>query len=150
MPARKIPRAKSRRRPGSSSSKARARPERSLAAVVGPQVYATWVDMLRTLVPYGRTHRLSVVIAGMLQHAASVACRATRGEPPQGSVAASLLLASEEADPEEIGNELDDVIRRLFRDAKVHAERTNVRGNRYSIIDSAIQEFVTWENMPWE
>ncbi|MDP3936539.1 MAG: hypothetical protein Q8R92_00190 [Deltaproteobacteria bacterium] len=113
-------------------------------------MYATWVDMLRVLVPHGRTHRLSVVIAGMLQHAASVAFRAARGKPLQGSVDESLLLASETSDPEEIGDELGDVLRRLLRDAKVHAERVNARRERYSVIDSAIQEFATWESMPWE
>jgi hypothetical protein len=64
-------------------------------------MYAAWLAMLKVLVPHGRTHRLSVVVAGMLQHAAEVAYRGTRGRPSQGSVAASLIAASEMADPEE-------------------------------------------------
>ncbi|MCI0608598.1 MAG: hypothetical protein L0Z71_06005 [Anaerolineae bacterium] len=47
--------------------------KRSLQAVVGEATYAVWVDMLRELVPDGRTHRLSVVVAGMLQYALAVA-----------------------------------------------------------------------------
>jgi len=113
-------------------------------------MYAGWVEMLRTLVPNGRTHRLSVVVAGMLQHAASVAYRRTRGRASQGSVAASLLAASEETDPDGIAGQLGDVLTRLFRDAKVSAGRVSARGDRYSILDSAFQEFAAWENMPWE
>lgn len=150
MPSRKVARARGRKTPHATSRKELARPARTLAAVVGPQMYAAWVEMLKTLVPHGRTHRLSVVVAGMLQHAADVAYRSTRGKPSQGSVAASLLAASDEADPEEISGELGDVLTRLFRDAKVSAGRVSARGDRYSILDSALQEFVAWENMPWE
>ena len=39
--------------------------KRSLQDVVGKETYSVWVDMLRTLVPGGRTHRVSVVVAGM-------------------------------------------------------------------------------------
>ena len=47
--------------------------KRSLEEVVGKETYALWVDMLRRLVPDGRTHRLSVVVAGMLQYAYLIA-----------------------------------------------------------------------------
>jgi hypothetical protein len=43
--------------------------KRSLEDVVGEKVYNVWVDMLHELVPEGRTHRLSVVVAGMLEYA---------------------------------------------------------------------------------
>jgi hypothetical protein len=133
-----------------TSGKETAPAARTLAAIVGPQTYAVWVEMLKALVPHGRTHRLSVVVAGMLQHAAGVAYRSTRGKAPRGSVAASFLAASETADPEEIAAELGDVLARLFGDAKVADERVNARGDPYSIIDGALEEFVAWENMPWE
>ena len=42
---------------------------RSLEDAVGKETYALWVDMLHRLVPEGRTHRLSVVVAAMLQYA---------------------------------------------------------------------------------
>jgi hypothetical protein len=45
------------------------KPEHDLQAVVGKAAYAVWVDMLRELVPDGRTHRLPVVIAAMRQYA---------------------------------------------------------------------------------
>ncbi|MDH3443799.1 MAG: hypothetical protein OEN50_07750 [Deltaproteobacteria bacterium] len=42
---------------------------RNFGTVVGADTYAVWVCMLRELVPDGRTHRLSVILAGMLQYA---------------------------------------------------------------------------------
>ncbi len=57
----------------------------SLAAVVGDDVYGVWVAMLGRVGPAGRTHRLAVVIAAMLQHAALVASEARarrRGRDP--------------------------------------------------------------------
>ncbi len=47
--------------------------KRSLQDVVGKETYVVWVDMLHELVPDGRTHRLSVVIAGMLHYATAIA-----------------------------------------------------------------------------
>ena len=147
MGSRKVVRTSPRQTPHSASQE---RPARTLAAVVGPQTYEAWVEMLKTLVPHGRTHRLSVVVAAMLQHAAAAAYRGMRGKPAHGSVAASLLSASAGADPQEIAGELGDVLTHLFRDAEVSAARVSARGERYSIIDGALREFVTWENMPWE
>ena len=43
--------------------------KRSLQDVVGKGTYAVWVDMLRELVPEGWTHRLSVIVAWMLEYA---------------------------------------------------------------------------------
>ena len=43
-----------------------------IKAVVGVKVYDVWVDMIRRLVPGGRTHRISVVVAGMLQYALEI------------------------------------------------------------------------------
>ena len=45
----------------------------TIKTVVGAKVYAVWLEMLRRLVPYGRTHRLSVLIASMLQVAVEIA-----------------------------------------------------------------------------
>lgn len=53
------------------------RKNQSLQAVVGAQTYATWVDMLRRLVPDGRTHRLAPLVAGMRQYATLVAIETT-------------------------------------------------------------------------
>lgn len=140
----------SRKQPAAASPKRPGRPVRTLASVVGPQTYAVWVEMLRTLVPHGRTHRLSVLVAAMLRHAADVAQKSGRRRVARGSVAASLLSASEEADPVAVADELGDVLVRLFRDARVSGQRVNARGVPYSVLDSAIAQFVAWEMMPWE
>src|SRR6266478_3536549 len=46
---------------------------RSFSGVVGADTYKVWVRMLRELVPDGRTHRLAVMLAGMLQYAVVMA-----------------------------------------------------------------------------
>lgn len=105
--------------------------------------------MLMRLVPDGRTRRLAPLVAGMLQYAA-IAASDLRPRPAAGSAAASLREAEQTSDPDEACEYLDDVVRRLFRDAKVSADRANARGIPYSIVDEAIAEFVRWDFMPWE
>ena len=119
--------------------------KRSLQTIVGQEAYTVWTDMLRSLVPDGRTHRLAMVVAGMLQYASIVAYEKYGDNPKEGSVGHSLLLASE-------GNadHLLDVVEQLFEDADVEYERVNRRGDTYSIAYSAIHEFVHWHSMPWE
>lgn len=124
--------------------------KRSLQPLVGEQTYAIWLEMLKQLVPQGRTHRLAVVIAGMLQYAKQVASKKFINKFEDGSVESSLLTVGESDDYEERTSELDDIITQLFDDANVPYTRTNHRGNEYSIIDSAVMEFTHWHDMPWE
>ncbi len=102
--------------------------------------------MLRILVPDGRTHRLSVVIAGMLQYALEAA--ESNAEEP--SVAKSLIDSTETSDPDEVKSLLHDVVSQLFEDAGVTYERTSKRGEHYSITDEAYNEFVGWFDYPWD
>lgn len=132
------------------TSRARSRRNRTLSSVVSAQTYSVWLEMLHTLVPDGRTHRLSVVVAGMLRHAVDIAAARFGEDAPEGSAAASLILAAEEADPEQAAEQIGDLVEGLFRDAKVAGSRVNARGDEYSLVDSAIQEFVSWYAMPWE
>ncbi|MGH7771969.1 MAG: hypothetical protein ACREQA_06990 [Candidatus Binatia bacterium] len=106
--------------------------------------------MLQRLVPDGRTHRLAHVVAGMLQHASLVAYEKFGDYPNEGSAAQSLLYASEQGEPDEIIRDLSDIVEKLFEDAGVKYKRVNRRGDEYSVIESAIAEFVHWHNMPWE
>ncbi|MBI3165259.1 MAG: hypothetical protein HYZ24_11300 [Chloroflexi bacterium] len=122
------------------------KPKRSLEDVVGKETYAVWVDMLRELVPDGRTHRLSVVVAGMLQYALEVADSGVE-EP---SVAKSLIDSAETSDPDEIKSLLHDVVTRLFKDADVTYERTTKSGEHYSIADEVYDEFSRWFDYPWD
>jgi hypothetical protein len=124
--------------------------KRSLSAVVGKETYTVWVNMLRELVPDGRTHRLSVVVAGMLKYALTVAQSKRDEELADDSVERSLLDVAEVGDPSEVADLLHDVTTQLFKDADVVYQRTNSRGSHYSIVEDAYEEFMRWYDMPWE
>ena len=123
---------------------------RSFSAVVGADTYGVWVRMLRKLVPDGRTHRLSVMLAGLLQYAAVMADASRDEEEDEDSLAASLLEATETSDPSEVNDLIHDAVVRLFKDAKVRFERTSARGTKYSLAEEAYEEFIHWFDMPWE
>ena len=123
---------------------------RSLQDVVGEKTYSVWIEMLHLLVPGGRTHRLSVIIASMLQYALELAEKTKHGNEEEDSVAASLIDATETSDEEEIKELIHDVVDRLFMDAGVEYERISRRGDRYSIADEAYREFASWFDYPWE
>jgi hypothetical protein len=122
----------------------------SLKQIVGKEIYTTWVEMLRRLVPDGRTHRLAPLIAGMLQYASTLAYEKYGDRPEEGSAAHALLLASEADDPDEVEELLSELLEQLFSDAKVNYQRISSRGDDYSIIESALYEFIHWYDMPWE
>ena len=124
--------------------------KRSLEEVVGKETYALWVAMLRRLVPEGRTYRLSVVVAGTLQYAYLIAAENQDDDFGEGSVAQALLDSGDGGDPEEVAEYLYDVVDRLFKDAGVRHKRTSARGEDYSIAESALEEYVSWFDMPWE
>ena len=118
----------------------------SLRQVVGSVKYTTWVDMLRRLVPDGRTHRLAPLVAGMLQYATLLA----NDMNDENMIGQQLQEAAEAYDPEEAKPLLLPVIDQLFADAGVSYQRTNARGRGYSIADEIIYEYVQWYDMPWE
>ena len=121
----------------------------SLKVVVGAKVYDVWLDMLRELVPWGRTHRLAPMVAGMFQYASALAAN-HKDVDKEGSVAWRLIAATETPDPDEVQELLMDLMQQLFKDAKVKSARTSAKGIPYSIAEDAIQEYVRWEDMPWE
>jgi len=123
--------------------------KRSLQDVVGKEAYDVWVDMLRELVPDGRTHRLSVVVAGMLEYATAIAENMAEDELEEDSVALSLINANEMG-PDEIKDELHDVMKRLFKDAGVTFDRVSKRGEPYSVADEAYNEYFSWYDYPWD
>ena len=123
--------------------------KRSLQDVVGKETYTVWVDMLRELVPDGRTHRLSVVIAGMLQYATAIAEKLDEDELEEDSVASSLINANE-MDPDQLKRELHDVVTKVFRDADVAFDRVITRGDQYSLADEAYNEYFSWYDYPWD
>ena len=124
--------------------------KRSLQDVVGKETYAVWVNMLRELVPHGRTHRLSVVIAGMLQYTFEIAERNDDKNEDEHSVAMSVIDAAESGNPDDIKGLIQDIVAQLFDDAGVAYARTSKRGEPYSIADEAYHEFASWFDYPWD
>jgi hypothetical protein len=102
--------------------------------------------MLRALVPGGRTHRLSVVVAGMLQYALESA----DSDAEESSVAKSLIESAETNGLDEIKSLLHDVVSQLFKNAGVTYERTAKSGEHYSIADEVYDEYVRWFDYPWD
>ena len=151
MPTKSSPRQKSKPAPQKTGAETvkRKKSARSLEAVVGAEVYQTWVNMLHLLVPDGRTHRLSLLIAAMLQYALVMA-EEERDNDDENSIAQSLLDSTEVSDPSEVKELLHDTVAQLFKDAGVEYQRTSSRGYHYSIADDAYAEYLHWSDMPWE
>lgn len=124
--------------------------KRSLEDIIGKETYAVWVDMLRELVPNGRTHRLSVVIAGMLQYSSEIAGRIENRNEDEDSAAMSIMDAAESGNPDDIKELIHDLVARLFMDAGVGYERISKRGEHYSIADEIYNEFASWFDYPWD
>ncbi len=122
----------------------------SLQDVVGPRTYAVWVDMLRYLVPNGRSHRLAPLIAGMLHHATAIANAYEDEYRIEGTAADNLRKAEEADDPGEVDDLLLEMIDTLFTDAAVTYQRTNAHGKGYSIVHGILYDYVHWYAMPWE
>jgi hypothetical protein len=132
----------------SRGEKPRRRSEPSLRSVVGDKTYAVWLDMLKTLVPGGRTHRVAPLVAGMLRYASARSTKSRRHRGPSDAVV-DALVALEEGDDDAVIL-VTDAVQQLFRDAGVRATRASRRGEPYSIADAAIHELQHWDAMPWE
>lgn len=124
--------------------------KRSLQDVVGKETYEVWVDMLRELVPDGRTHRLSVIVAGMLLYAVDKSMQIKHRNEEKHSVAMSLIDANEVGYPEHIKELIHDVVDKLFKDAGVKYQRVSKGGERYSIADEIYNEFSSWYDYLWD
>jgi hypothetical protein len=120
-----------------------------LRTTVGAKTYSVWLDMLQTLVPGGRTHRLAVLIAGMLHYA--LARSLGKSETKTKSQRLFKLLDSAlDSQQEDELLPVIELVEKLFEDAGVPYQRRSRRGDSYSIATEAVNEFISWENMPWE
>jgi len=117
--------------------------------VVGAKIYNVWLDMLKSLVPHGRTHRLSMLVAGMLQYGQEVAYKKAESNSKARKLAESFESAFESSD-EEYLDKIIKIAENFFEDAGVRYKRKNRKGESYSIAEEAAYEFLNWENMPWE
>ena len=117
--------------------------------VVGSKNYNVWMDMLRRLVPHGRTHRLSVVVASILQVAYEIA-REKEESNAKARQLSSIFESAYEHDDENGIKPLLRITEQVFKDAKVGFKRVNRKGSGYSIAEEAVYQFLNWDAMPWE
>ena len=123
--------------------------EGMIKSVVGVKIYSVWTDMLKRLVPGGRTHRLSVVAGGMLQVAFEIA----REKEKKDAKAKKQVLIFEQACECEDDSGLHPLIgetEALFKASGVGFGRASRKGAGYSIAEEAVQQFQHWDEMPWE
>ena len=118
--------------------------------MVGVQTYAAFLRMLKAIGPDARTHRISVVIAAMLQFALNELA----GDGDEGTLAQALSALEEDPglsaeDCEEVDT-VFGLIDELCTEAGIRNLRESSRGQPYSIADNVIAEYTAWYNMPWE
>jgi len=117
--------------------------------VVGSKNYNVWMEMLRRLVPYGRTHRLSVVVASMLQVAYEIAQEKEESNAKARKLF-SIFESANEHDDENGIKPLLKITEQVFKDAKVGFKRVNRKGSGYSMAEEAVYECLNWDAMTWE
>jgi len=118
--------------------------------ILGAQAYETFLKMLTEIGPDSRTHRISVVIAAMLQFARSI----LPADCDEGTLAQALVTLEEEpysaAEESEEYDMVSDLIDELCHEAGMQNLRESSRGESYSIAENAIADYTGWYNMPWE
>lgn len=118
--------------------------------IIGAQSYETFLHMLKAIGPDARTHRISVVIAAMLQYALSK----LPSDCEEGTLSQALVTLAEEPYGAAEGSEeyklVFDFIDELCREAGMRNLRESARGESYSIAENSIAEYTAWYNMPWE
>src|SRR3989304_1375386 len=117
--------------------------------VVGSKNYSVWLELLRRIVPDGRTHRLSVVVAGILQ----VAYELAQEKEESNAKARQLFSIFECACEHDEENGIEPLLKiteQIFKDAGVGFKRVNRKGEGYSIAEEAVYQFLNWDAMPWE
>ena len=118
--------------------------------IIGAQAYETFLRMLTEIGPDARTHRISVVIAAMLQFARSMLpadCDDVTLAQALVTLEEEPYLVSEKSDEYEM---VFDLIDKLCDEAGMQNLRESSKGGAYSIADDAIAEYTRWYNMPWE
>ena len=117
--------------------------------VVGSKNYNVWLEMLKRLIPYGRTHRLSVVVASMLQVTYEIAQEKEELNAKARQLS-SIFESANEQDEENGIEPLLKITEQVFKDAGVGFKRVNRKGRGYSIAEEAVYQFLNWDAMPWE
>ena len=115
--------------------------------IIGEVSFGAFLKLLTEIGPDSRTHRISVIIAGILRFATGK----ITDDYENGSVAEALAFLDEE--PHSGGEEylrLKELIDQICQKAGMLNDRVTARGIKYSIADNAIAEYSRWYHMPWE
>ena len=114
--------------------------------LIGKREYEIFLKLLREIGPDSRTHRISVVIAGMLRYALHQI-----SEYEEGSLEEALVVVDEE--PYANGNEAEVILAlvdEICKEAGMRNRRIASRGSEYSIGENVLEEYCRWYAMPWE
>jgi len=120
-----------------------------IQAVVGKKIYSVWLDMLSRMVPMERTHRLSVVLASMLQYTQELAYEKSANNAKARQLA-EIFEYSHEKYMEGDTSDLVNLAESILKDANVKFKRKSSRGHGYSIADEAVNHYLHWDDLPWE
>ena len=115
--------------------------------IIGKVSFGAFMELLSEIGSDSRTHRISVIIAGILRFALGK----VTDDYEKGSVSEALAVLDEE--PHSDGEEylrLKELIDQICQKAGMSNDRVTARGIKYSIADNAITEYSRWYNMPWE
>ena len=117
--------------------------------VVGSKNYSVWLEMLNRLIPDSRTHRLSVVVASMLQVAYLIAQEKEESNAKARQLS-SIFESAYEHDEKNGIEPLLKITEQFLKDAGVGFKRVNRKGQGYSIAEEGVYQFLNWDAMPWE
>jgi len=114
--------------------------------LIGKKDYEVFLKLLREIGPDSRTHRISVLIAGMLRYALH---QITDYEV--GSLEEALIVIDE--DPYSNKNEEEvilELVDEICEEVGMRNHRISSRGVEYSIGENVLEEYRKWHFMPWE
>ncbi len=115
--------------------------------IIGEELFGSFLKLLTEIGPGSRTHRISVVIAGILIFALDK----TTDDYKKGSLAEALVVLDEE--PYSDGDEyirVAELIDQMCQKSGMMNYRTTTRDSEHSIAENTIAEYCRWYNMPWE
>ena len=122
---------------------------REFEPIVGKGMYSAFIGMLKEIGPAARTHRICVVIAGMLKYAR----HQVSDNPEKDTLAWALIVIEEQpysGRNSDQAKKLWNLVDSLCEETGMQNRRQDYRGASYSIADSALAEYSAWYNMPWQ
>lgn len=119
-------------------------------SIVGKKIYSVFLEMLESIGPDARTHRICMVIAAMMRYARNELIDEYQEDPLANALIAldeEPYLASERSEEYEV---LEEFIDELCTEAGMQNKRESASYSQYSIAEHTIAEYAQWYAMPWE